>query len=171
MHVCLCVCIYFLFQILFHYNLLQGIEYSVLCYTVEPCCLFYFLKKFCSCGGSLLLHGFSLVSESGGSSLVAVHVLLVAGTSVVEEHRLQQRWHTGLVALRHVGSSQIRDGTSVCCIARQILNYWTTKEAPIYIIYNSLYLLISNSQFIPAPSFPFGNRKFVFYVCESLSVL
>ena len=57
--------------------------------TVEPCYLFYFLKKFCSCGGSLLLHGFSLVSKSRGSSLVAVHVLLVAGTSVVEEHRLQ----------------------------------------------------------------------------------
>ena len=29
----------FFFQILFHYHLLQGIEYSSLCYMVGPCCL------------------------------------------------------------------------------------------------------------------------------------
>ena len=29
------------FQILFRYRLLQDIEYSSLCYTVGPCCLFY----------------------------------------------------------------------------------------------------------------------------------
>ena len=39
MYVYMYVCI--LFQILFHYRLLQDIEYSYLCYTVEPCCLFY----------------------------------------------------------------------------------------------------------------------------------
>ena len=63
-----------------------------------------------------MLHEFSLVLES--YSLVAVHGLLVAVISVVGEQRLQQLWHTGFVALRHVGSSQIRDGTRVCCIAR-----------------------------------------------------
>ena len=31
--------IYILFNILFHYDLLQDIEYSSLCYTVGPCCL------------------------------------------------------------------------------------------------------------------------------------
>ena len=31
--------IYILFQIVFHYRLLQDIEYSSLCYTVNPCCL------------------------------------------------------------------------------------------------------------------------------------
>ena len=31
--------IHILFQILFHYRILQGIEYSSLCATVEPCCL------------------------------------------------------------------------------------------------------------------------------------
>ena len=31
--------IFILFQILFHYSLLQGIEYSSLCYTVGPCWL------------------------------------------------------------------------------------------------------------------------------------
>ena len=34
-----------------------------------------------------------------------------------------------------VESSQIRDETRVCCIARQILNYWTTREAPKLFIY------------------------------------
>ena len=31
--------IYVLFQILFHYTLLQDVEYSSLCYTVSPCSL------------------------------------------------------------------------------------------------------------------------------------
>ena len=31
---------------------------------------------------------------------------------------------------QQVESSQTRDGTHVCCIARQILNYWTTRKAP-----------------------------------------
>ena len=33
------VCVYILFQILFHYILLQDIEYSFLYYTESPCCL------------------------------------------------------------------------------------------------------------------------------------
>ena len=32
-YVCVCVC----FQTLFHYRLLQDIEYSSLCYTIGPC--------------------------------------------------------------------------------------------------------------------------------------
>ena len=36
----------------------------------------------------------------------------------------------GLVALRRVGSSQIRDRTLVPCIGRWILNHWTTGEVP-----------------------------------------
>ena len=35
----------------------------------------------------------------------------------------------GLVALKHVGSSQIRDRTRVPCIGRQILNHWATRES------------------------------------------
>ena len=33
--------IYILFRILFHYRLLQNIEYSSLCYKVSPCYLIY----------------------------------------------------------------------------------------------------------------------------------
>ena len=42
----------------------------------------------------------------------------------------------------------------------------------IYCIYNSVCMSVPNSQFIPPPPhFPFGNHKFVFEVCESISVL
>ena len=33
-----------------------------------------------------------------------------------------------LVALRHVGSSRIRDGTHVSCVGRRTLYYWATRE-------------------------------------------
>ena len=35
-------------------------------------------------------------------------------------------------AAQHVGSSWTRDQTSIPCIARQILNHWTTREAPCW---------------------------------------
>ena len=44
--------------------------------------------------------------------------------------RAQQLQCTGLVALRHVGSSQTRAQTRVLCIGRRILNHCATKEAP-----------------------------------------
>ena len=43
----------------------------------------------------------------------------------------QQLWLTGLVTLRHVGSSQTRTRTRVPCIGRQILNHCATREAPL----------------------------------------
>ena len=42
----------------------------------------------------------------------------------------QQLWLTGLVAPRHVGSSQTRARTCVSCTSRQILNHCATREAP-----------------------------------------
>ena len=42
----------------------------------------------------------------------------------------QQLWLTGLVAPRHVGSSQTRARSRVPCIGRQILNHCATREAP-----------------------------------------
>ena len=39
-------------------------------------------------------------------------------------------WLKGLVAPRHVGSSQTRARTRVPCIGRQILNHCATREAP-----------------------------------------
>ena len=49
------------------------------------------------------------------------------------------------------------------------LSHWITREVSIYFIYRSLCLLISNSSFIPLIlPFPFGNRKFVSYICSSV---
>ena len=36
----------------------------------------------------------------------------------------------GLVAPRHVGSSQTRDRPVVHCTGRWTINHWTTKEVP-----------------------------------------
>ena len=44
--------------------------------------------------------------------------------------RTQYLWLTGLVVLRHVGSSQVRDQTRVSCIGGQFLYHWATSEAP-----------------------------------------
>ena len=41
-----------------------------------------------------------------------------------------QLWRVGLVAPRHVGSSQARARTCVPCIGRRILNHCTTREVP-----------------------------------------
>ena len=42
----------------------------------------------------------------------------------------QQLWHMGFLALCHVGSSRSRDEAGVPFVARQILQPWTTGEAP-----------------------------------------
>ena len=80
--------------------------------------------------------GFCLVAASEGWSLVAAlgcslqWLLLLpqalahgASSVAVLGSKTQAQWlrHMGLVALRHVGSSWIRDQTSVSCIGRQIL--------------------------------------------------
>ena len=44
-------------------------------------------------------------------------------------------WATGLVAPRHVGSSQTRARTRVPCISRQTLNQCTTREAPYHFFF------------------------------------
>ena len=93
-------------------------------------------------GYSLLCVGFSLqwlvLLRSTGSrhagfsscgtraSVVVARGLQSAGSVVVA----QQLWHSGLVALRHVGCSWTRARARVACIGRQILNHCATREAP-----------------------------------------
>ena len=55
----------------------------------------------------------------------------------VLEHRLSSCGGTGLVALRHVGSSQTRARTHVPCLGRRILNHCTTRES--HHLYLTLY--------------------------------
>ena len=77
-----------------------------------------------------------------GPLFIAVRGPLTVVASLVVEHRLQTRrlselWLTGLVAPRHVGSSQTRARTHVPCIGRQILNHCTTREA-LELIFNKV---------------------------------
>ena len=70
--------------------------------------IFFKLNSFSfGCAGSSLLCELSLVGVSGGCPLAVVHRLLAAATFPVAEHGLKSAGsvHTGLVALRHVGSS------------------------------------------------------------------
>ena len=54
-------------------------------------------------------------------------------------------WLAGLVAPRHVGSSQTRARTRVPCISRQILNHCATREAcnSLFMFYFLIYLAVS----------------------------
>ena len=72
-----------------------------------------------------------------GPLFIAVRGPLTIAASLVAEHGLQTRrlsklWLMGLVAPRHVGSSQTRARTRVPCIGKQILSHCTTREAPKY---------------------------------------
>ena len=107
------------------------------------------------CFGSSLLHaGLSLVAASRGYSLLrwvgfslrSLLLLLSTGSRHVgfsscgtqaQQLRLvgfraqaQWLWCTGLVAPRHVGSSQTRARTHVPCNGRWILNHCATREVP-----------------------------------------
>ena len=71
-----------------------------------------------------------------GLLFIMVRGLLTVVASLVAEHGvsvrgLQWLWHTGLVALWHVGSSQTRARTRVPCIGRRFLNDCNTREVPL----------------------------------------
>ena len=85
-------------------------------------------------------HGLSPIVVRGGSSPVAVCRLLTAAAPL-GEHRLWARasvvvvlrlssCDTGLVAPRHVESSQTRDRTHGSCTGRQNPNHWTPRGVP-----------------------------------------
>ena len=77
--------------------------------------------------------GYSLVAVSRGySSLQCTGfslqwLLLLRSTG--SRAQAQEFWRTGLVAPRHVRSSQTRARTRVPCIGRRILNHCATREA------------------------------------------
>ena len=75
------------------------------------------------------LEGFPCLWAEGYCPL-AVRGFLVAGASLIAECGLSSCGTTGLVALRHVGSSRARDRTHVPCIGRQILYHCATREVP-----------------------------------------
>ena len=56
--------------------------------------------------------------------------------------RAQYLWCMGFDAPWHVGSSQTRDRTCVPCIGKQILNYWTIREALFFFFFYYIKSLI-----------------------------
>ena len=66
-----------------------------------------------------------------GAQASHYHGLSCCGAQALDA-QAQQLWLTGLVAPRHVGTSQTRARTRVPCVGRQTLNHCTTREAPRY---------------------------------------
>ena len=79
-------------------------------------------RAFSSCGK----RGPLFIAVRGPLTIAAS---LVAGQA--PDAQAQQLWLTGLVAPRHVGSSQTRARTRVPCIGRQTLNHCATREAQL----------------------------------------
>ena len=127
-----------------------------LCNRKVQMCLFIYLFIFIifGCvGSSLLCTGFlqlwevgatlrcgARASHHGGFSCCGAWALECAGFSrcgawtqqlwlTGSRAQAQQLWRTGLVAPRHVGSSQTRARTRVPCIGRRILNHCASREA------------------------------------------
>ena len=100
--------------------------------------LFNFLKFYLfiyGCvGSSFLCEGFLQLRQVGATLHHGKRASHYRGLSCcgaqAPDAQAQQLWLTGLVAPRHVGSSQTRARIRVPCIVRQILNHCATREAP-----------------------------------------
>ena len=99
-------------------------------------CLFIYLLYFIfGCvGSSFLCEGFLQLRRAEATPHRGARASHCRGLSLcgaqAPDAQAQWLWLTGLVAPRHVGSSQTRARTYVPCIGRQILNHCATREAP-----------------------------------------
>ena len=105
--------------------------------------LFIYLFIYGWCWVFVAACGLSLVAMSGGYSSLrcadsSLRWLLLQRSTGSRRTgfsscgtQAQQLWRTGLVALRHVGSSWTRARAHVPCIGRQILDHCATREAPL----------------------------------------
>ena len=77
----------------------------------------------CICGLLILVFSCCRIHALGSWA----SVIMVSGLSSCGSQTLQKKakylWHTGLVALQHVGSSWTRNRTHVSCTCRQILHH------------------------------------------------
>ena len=98
--------------------------------------LFFFIFVFIyGCvGSSFLCEGFLRWRRAGTTLHRGARTSHCRGLSCcgaqAPDAQAQQLWLMGLVAPRHVGSSQTRARTRVPCIGRQIPNHCATREAP-----------------------------------------
>ena len=95
--------------------------------------LFIYLFIYGCVGSSFLCEGFLQLRQAGttphrGARASHYRKLSCCGAQAPDA-QAQQLWLTGLVALRHVGSSQTGARTRVPCISRQTLNHCAAREA------------------------------------------
>ena len=97
--------------------------------------LFIYLFIYGCVGSSFLCEGFLQPQQAGATLHRGARASHHRGPSCcgaqAPDAQAQELWLTGLVAPRHVGSSQTRARTRVPCIGRQILNHCATREAPV----------------------------------------
>ena len=113
----------------------------------------FFINSSWLCWIFVAVCGLSLVSESGGYSLVMICRLLMVASLAVE-HSLQNVWVqqlqlSGLVASQHVASQFLNQGLNpLPCIDRWILNHWMPREVMHirFLILNTAVYVI-NSQY------------------------
>ena len=101
-------------------------------------------------GSSFLCKGFLQLRQVGATPHHGVQASHYRGLSCcgaqAPDAQAQPLWLTGLVAPRHVGSSQTRARTRVPCISRQILNHCATREALLllFIFFQKYFVPILN---------------------------
>ena len=106
--------------------------------------LFIYLFIYGCVGSSFLCEGFLQLWQVGAPLHCGAQASHYRGLSCcgaqAPDAQGQQLWLTGLVAPRHVGSSQTRARTRVPCIGRQILNHCATREALLFLKLTSAYI-------------------------------
>ena len=127
----------------------------------------FYLFIFGCVGSSFLCEGFLQLRQVGATLHRGARASHCCGLSCcgaqAPDVQAQQLWLTGLVAPRHVGSSQTRARTRVPCISRQIINHCAIREAHEHIL-NALH-------FYPSPCFMLLTLYFVsFYFMYLLSI-
>ena len=100
--------------------------------------LFIYLFIYGCVGSSFLCEGFLQLRQVGTTSHHGARAshrrsLSCCGAQAPDA-QAQWLWLTGLVAPRHVGSSQTRARTRVPCIGRQTLSHCATREALLLVL-------------------------------------
>ena len=112
-------------------------EYLFPIFYLQPIYAALFIY-FCCVGSSLLCEGLLQLWQAGATLHRGARASHRHGPSCcgaqAPDAQAQQSWLTGVVAPRHVGSSQTRARTHVPCIGRQTLNHCATREAPYAVL-------------------------------------
>ena len=122
-------------------------------------------------GSSFLCEGSLQLRQAGATPHHGARASHCSGLSCcgaqAPDAQAQQLWLTGVVAPRHVGSSQTRARTRVPCIGRQTLNHCATREAPrkqylrnigIAFWYTNMFFVTESDQLVVQRSLPLKRK-------------